>query len=306
MPITVPTELAASIARHHGRPGREFVAALPGLAAEFLRRWELEPDGNPWHGMGSLVLPVSRDGGLAVLKLRFVEPDTEAEPDGLRTWDGAGAVKLLDHDPATGTMLLERLDGDRTLGGVPDGTAALRILSELLSRLVAVPAPGGVRKLSDIAAVMLQRAVEIEPHLAADDRRRLSRCAAQVREVVHEPGDRLLHWDLHYDNVLAAHPADRREPWLAIDPQPLAGDPCFELLPALHNRWEDVVATGHPSRAVRRRFDLMTEVLGLDRARARAWTCGRLLQEMVWNFDDGEPALSPAEQVIMTTLARER
>ncbi|WP_338602955.1 aminoglycoside phosphotransferase family protein [Saccharopolyspora sp. SCSIO 74807] len=306
MPITVPAELAASIVRHHGRSGREFVAALPGLAAEFLRRWELEPDGNPWHGVGSLVLPVNRADGAAVLKLRFVEPDTEAEPVGLRAWNGAGAVELLDHDPATGTMLLERLDGDRTLGGVPDDVAALHILSELLSRLVAVPAPAGVRRLSDLAGVMLHRAAEIEPQLPAEQQRWLAWCAAQVREVVHEPGDRLLHWDLHYDNVLAAHPADRREPWLAIDPQPLAGDPCFELLPALHNRWDDVVATGDPARAVRRRFDLMTEVLELDRARARAWTCGRLLQEMVWHFDDGEPALSPAEQVIVTTLTRER
>ena len=110
-----------------------------------------------------------------------------------------------------------------------------------------------------------------------DGRGRLLRdCAAAVREVAAEPGDRLLHWDLHYENVLAAD----REPWLAIDPKPLAGDPGFELLPGARQRFR--------AGEVRWRFDLMTEVLGLDRERARAWTLGRVLQNCLWDVEDGE------------------
>ncbi len=40
---------------------------------------------------------------------------------------------------------------------------------------------------------------------------------------------------------------------------------------------------------MRRRFDAMTEVLGLDRERARAWTLGRLLQNALWDVADGRP-----------------
>ena len=36
---------------------------------------------------------------------------------------------------------------------------------------------------------------------------------------------RLIHADLHYENVLAAE----REPWLVIDPQPMSGDPHYEV-----------------------------------------------------------------------------
>ncbi|NEY35342.1 hydroxyurea phosphotransferase, partial [Streptomyces sp. PRKS01-65] len=90
-------------------------------------------------------------------------------------------------------------------------------------------------------------------------------------------GDRLLHWDLHYGNVLAS----ARAPWLAIDPKPLAGDPGFELLPALTNR--------HDPADTRWRFDAMTGVLGLDRARARAWTLGRVLQNCLWHVEAGTP-----------------
>jgi streptomycin 6-kinase len=63
--------------------------------------------------------------------------------------------------------------------------------------------------------------------------RLIQACASALKEVLSEADDRLLHWDLHYLNILAPHPADQREPWLAIDPKPLAGDPGFELLAAL-------------------------------------------------------------------------
>jgi streptomycin 6-kinase len=112
-----------------------------------------------------------------------------------------------------------------------------------------------------------------------EDRRLLRDCAAAVREVAGEPGDRLLHWDLHFGNVLASE----REPWLAIDPKPLAGDPGFELLPALFNRFD--------RDEVPWRFDLLTEVLELDRERARAWTLGRVVQDVLWGLEDGETVL---------------
>jgi streptomycin 6-kinase len=131
----------------------------------------------------------------------------------------------------------------------------------------------------------VERAGAVRDQVTDADRRLITDCVAAVDQARADPGDRLLHWDLHYQNVLA--PADSREAWLAIDPKPLAGDPCFELLPALDNRWDEVVATGDVDRAVLRRFDLMTEVLGLDRARATAWTLGRVLQNLVWSIEDG-------------------
>ena len=46
----------------------------------------------------------------------------------------------------------------------------------------------------------------------------------------------LIHADLHYENVMAAD----REPWLAIDPKPVSGDPHYELAPMLWNRVEEL------------------------------------------------------------------
>ncbi|MFE6593130.1 aminoglycoside phosphotransferase family protein [Streptomyces sp. NPDC057781] len=277
--IDVPDALAVSQAKYNGAAGRAFIDGLPALAAGFLDRWELRLDGPSMHGWAALVLPVVRpDGTPAVLKLQIRDEETEGEPVALRLWDGDGAVRLLDHDPATGTMLLERLDAARMLSHVEDSREAVLVIARLLAHLTATPAPPGVRRLGDIARGMLERTPWALERIADPaDRRLVADCAAAVREVADEPGDRLLHWDLHYDNVLAAD----RAPWLAIDPKPLAGDPGFDLLPALDNRYD-------PDET-RWRFDAMTDVLGLDRERARAWSLGRVLQNSLWNVADGDP-----------------
>ncbi|GAA4104393.1 aminoglycoside phosphotransferase family protein [Actinomadura miaoliensis] len=299
MHIDVPDALVASYAEHSDASVRAWIPALPGLVTDFLDRWSLRPDGPPAHGMASLVLPVTRaDGVPAVLKLQPVTEDNAGAPIGLRAWNGDGVVLLLDHDPATGTMLLERLDATRPLSSVA-GDDADQILAELLARLVAVPAPDGLRHLADVAAAMLDQVPHAVPALRDPAERELVRtCASAVAELIGEPGDRLLHWDLHYDNVLAG----QREPWLAIDPEPLAGDPGFDLLPALDNRWDEVVASGDVPRAVLRRFDLLTEVLDLDRRRATGWTLGRVLQNALWDVEDGKTALDPVQIAIATTL----
>ncbi|MFE0026508.1 aminoglycoside phosphotransferase family protein [Amycolatopsis sp. NPDC059021] len=302
MPIDVPQALAAI----HGKDdsGRAWLAALPRQAEEFLERWALRPDGPAAHGMASLVLPVTRaDGVRAVLKLQQASEENAGAPLGLRTWNGDGIVRLLDHDHDTGVMLLERLDETRPLSSVSDDGDAIRILADLLARLVAVPAPDGLRQLADVAAAMLEQTPQAIPALRDPDERSLvRRCASAVAELLGEPGDRLLHWDLHYDNILAGH----REPWLAIDPEPLAGDPGFDLLPALDNRWDEVVATGDAPRAVLRRFDLLTETLDLDRRRATGWTLGRVLQNALWDIEDGKTALEPAQILIAETLLHKR
>ncbi|MET7652680.1 MULTISPECIES: aminoglycoside phosphotransferase family protein [unclassified Streptomyces] len=277
--IDIPAALVTEQVKINGMAGRTFIAGLPALVTDFLERWELRIDGPSLHGVCALVLPVTAtDGTRAVLKLQILDEESAGEPAALRIWDGDRAVRLLRHDEPTGTMLLERLDPARMLSHVEDVHEAVLVIAGLLARLTAVPAPEGMRGLGDMARAMLERtprALERVPDLS--ERRLVRDCAAAVREVVAEPGDRLLHWDLHYENVLAAD----RAPWLAIDPKPLAGDPGFELLPALVNRYDPL--------DVRRRFDAMTGVLGLDRERARAWTLGRVLQGCLWETEGGRP-----------------
>ncbi|OON78766.1 hydroxyurea phosphotransferase [Streptomyces tsukubensis] len=288
--IDIPDELVATQIKYGKQAGRAFVAALPGLVEEFLARWDLSPTGPAMHGMAALVVPVERaDGTAAALKFQAVDEETKGEAVALRLWGGAGAVRLLDADEESGTMLLERLDSARELSGMADSRAATLVVADLLARLTAGGAPDGMRQLADIGAHMLA-ALPGALETVGDpwERRLLADCGAALREVLPEPGDRLLHWDLHFGNVLGGV----REEWLAIDPKPLAGDPGFDLMPALHNRTDEAEVVW--------RFDAMTEVLGLDRERARAWTLARALQDFLWNIEDEEPLT--VEDVIVARL----
>ncbi|MFJ9697762.1 aminoglycoside phosphotransferase family protein [Kitasatospora sp. NPDC101183] len=304
--VEVPPALAASLEENVGPGGLAWARALPTLARESMERWELRPDGPPAHGVVALVLPVRRaDGSRAALKLQQVDEETRGEPLALHAWGGRGAVRLLDGEPSTGAMLLERLDASRTLFDLPDVEASLRVIAGLLRELTQRQAPPGVRGLGLIADGLLRGAPSAAAGLADPAERALAAdCAAALAQVRAEPGDRLLHWDLHHGNVLAPLPdGDRRAPWLAIDPKPLAGHPGFELLPALRDRWDDLRATGDAPRALRRRFDLLTGELALDRAQAAAWTLARVLQNAVWSVaEGGAHALDPRERAVAEVL----
>jgi streptomycin 6-kinase len=277
----------------------DWLAALPAMAADYLDRWDLTLDGEPLSGAASLILPVvRRDGAEAMLKLQPVNDESLHEALALRTWNRNDVVGVLEDDPATSTILLERLE-PRTLNDVPDHVEATRILAELLTRLMVVPAPPQVRRLADIAGQMIEDAPGLIARLSDPVEQRLTqRCVDQVRELVPESGDRLLHWDLHYDNVMAA----QRQPWLVIDPKPLAGDPAFEIFPVLWNGWDDLVATGDLPRAIRDRFDLMLEVTGIDRDRALGWTAGRILQNVLWEAEDGGTAVESELRAVADAL----
>jgi streptomycin 6-kinase len=224
-----------------------------------------------------------------MLKLQQVNDESEDEALALRTWNHDDVVEVLEDDPETSTILLERLE-PRTLDDLPDHVEATRIVAEFLVRLSAVPAPSGIRRLAEIAAVMVDDAPGVIPRLSDPEEQRLTRrFVAQTAELLPESGDRLLHWDLHYLNVMAA----QRKPWLVIDPKPLVGDPAFDLFPVLWNRWDDLVATGNLPGAIRDRFDLMLSVTGIDRDRALGWTAARILQQVVWAVSGGETRMDP-------------
>lgn len=306
--IVVPAELAELHERYSGEDGRLWIAELPTLAAAYLDRWQLAMDGPVASGAVALIIPVAcRDGSKAVLKLQPVDDETGGEPAALQAWAGRGAVRLLDHDSSSGAMLLERLDASRDLSTMSDDFAAAKIIAELLVQLNSVPAPPDMRRLSDVAAATLvetPEAIRLAEDL--DERQLLINCAARFEELITDSLDnRLLHWDLHYFNTLSTLDGNRQ--WKAIDPKPLSGDSGFELLPALWNRWDDLIKTGNLSRALLRRFDLMTDVMGLDRSRAAAWTLGRVLQVAVWDlvrFREGR--IWPSHRTIAEVLIEAR
>jgi streptomycin 6-kinase len=88
------------------------------------------------------------------------------------------------------------------------------------------------------------------------------------------------HQDFHGGNVLRA----TREHWLAIDPKPLVGERAFDTAWLLRERRASVGGNANPRRRLRRRLDLLSAELGLDRERMRGWGIARMLS---WAVDVG-------------------
>ncbi|GAB2974343.1 aminoglycoside phosphotransferase family protein [Amycolatopsis acidiphila] len=267
--MRIPTAFAEEIARREGDAGRAWLAELPALAARYCREWQLSPDGEPMHGCLGVVLPVTRaDGSPAALKLTRVDAETRGEPVALSTWHGSGSVLLLESAP--GVLLLERLDPTRTLAVEPIG-AAVEIAARLLRRL-AVPAPASIRRLP--AARLAEELPAKWRRLGEPIPRRLLDAAVQVCRD-SRPGSLLVNEDLHYENVLAG----TREPWLVIDPKPVAGDPEFGVIPLLWNRMTE--------STVDAKFAVIVAAAGLDAGRARAWTLVRGVQNWLRSLEYG-------------------
>lgn len=283
--VVIPANLAETVVAWEGDGGRAWLARLPGLVGEVADRWDLDlaPPFEPGGNISWVAAARRRvDGADAVLKLQHPHPESAPEAAGLAAWDGAGSVRLLDHDPERCALLLERCRPGRPISADPDPLRAAREGAAIGARLHAVPVPPGLPTLAAVQAAWAdQLEAQLVDHPAADPGL-ARRALATMRRPLPGIPDVLLHGDLNPTNVLAA----RREPWLAIDPKPLTGEREFGIAPVVRSR-----ELGHSRADVLGRFDRLTSELGLDRDRARGWTIG---QTIAWAFD-GEHQAGHAE-----------
>jgi streptomycin 6-kinase len=234
----------------------EWRVGAPRLAEELAAEWELKL-GAPYTpgAAGHLVRAERADGFPAVLKLTWPHREAEQEADALERWEGDGAVRLLARDEERHALLLERCEPGTFLSLAAD---PLGVLIGLLPRLWK--SADGFRPVAEEAEWWLAG-----PDLAAVPDRRLREAAIHyLRELVPTQGELVLvHQDLHGENVLASE----REPWLAIDPKPLAAERELSAAPIVRSS-----ELGHSRRDALYRLDRLCAELGLDHERARGWT----------------------------------
>jgi streptomycin 6-kinase len=224
---------------------------------ELAARWQLTLGEQFPAGAGGRVYRVARaDGTPAVLKLWHPHREALQEGDALERIDGDGAIRVLERDDAEHALLLELCDPGTPLSTL--GTErAMDVLVGLLPRLWKDAS--GFHTLVD--------EVECWADLGELAGRELDR----ARELAASQGDLVLcNQDLHGDNVLAA----QREPWLVIDPKPLAAEREFQAAPILRSS-----ELGHSRAALLYRLDRLAE-LGLDRDRMIGWTT---VQTTAWS-----------------------
>lgn len=258
--------------------GAAWLDSLPRLAAECAEQWALRL-GDPFpEGKVSLTLPVTAaDGTQAVLKLNFPEQESAHEADALAHWRGEGAVELLAVDRDRNALLLERAVPGTTLWEVDDDEEATRIAAGVLRRLWRRPPPEQhpFRVLANEAEEWTERRrADWKAHGRPFERRLVDAADAAARELASSQSELVLcHQDFQGSNVLRAE----REPWLAIDPKPIVGEPAFDVASLLRDRRWSI-----RGEVIERRIALLEAELGLDRERMRGWG---IVHALYWGLD---------------------
>ena len=92
----------------------------------------------------------------------------------------------------------------------------------------------------------------------------------------------LLHGDLHHDNILTAE----RQPWLALDPKGLVGEPAYEVGALLRNPFPRLITVPQPGRILARRVDQLAQELGFERERITGWGVAQAVLSAWWSIED--------------------
>jgi streptomycin 6-kinase len=254
--------------------GRAWLRSLPDAVGDCVEHWSLEL-GKPFaDAFTSLPIPARRrDGSDVVLKVQYIDRETEHEGLALRLSDGDGAVRLLDELPRRNALLLERC-----VPGTPvPAELGLDVLIGLLPRLWKPATSPPFNSLaqeaqlwaSHLKARWIEAGKPFRESLVDEALDAMTSLSSTQGEQV------LLNQDLHGGNVLAAE----REPWLVIDPKPLVGERELGLSPIIRS-----AELGHTRRDVLWRLDRLSSDLGLDRERARLWC---VAQTVAWSIDGG-------------------
>jgi streptomycin 6-kinase len=299
--MKIPERLAINVRDVHGETGAAWLARLPSILEECSRDWSLTL-GAPFEAASfNYVTPARRDDGSeAVLKVGVPHREFTTEFEALRAFDGRGSVRLLEGDAERGVMLLERaLPGTPVsqLGDDAKATSALTSVMRGLWRVVAADHP--FPTVADWAGGLAKLRREFGGGTGPFPPEIVDAAERTFDDLLSSsPAPRLLHGDLHHDNVLAAG----RRPWLAVDPKGVVGDPAYETAAMLRNPVGWLPHQDDPSRILRRRVDQLAEGLGLDRARVTGWGFAQTVLAAWWTWEDhgryDEAGMACAEQVL--------
>lgn len=305
-PVTSNFPIPEPFARHtldmHGERGRGWLAALPALIAECERRWSVTiqlpfPDLSYHYVAPALGRATGEE---FVVKVGVPTPDLLGEMETLRYYAGRGMVRLAECDPSQGTLLLERLRPGTSLLEVADDDRAATIAVELMKRYLLPPPLG---HSFPTVAQWAGGLSKLRPYFGGTTGPFPERLVVLAEILFREllapsTPPLLLHGDLHHGNILAA----AREPWLAIDPQGVVGDPAFEIGAFLLSPLPQLLAWHAPEVVMARRLAIFSEALGIARDQLAAWGVARAVLSAWWSVEDHgygwEPALACADLLV--------
>ena len=283
--LQLPDHFRARLLSAWGAQAAAWLAGLPRLLDTYCARWAITL-GPPFELSYNYVAPATRaDGSPAVLKAGVPNRELVTEIAALEHYAGDGAVRLLEADGEGGVMLLERIEPGDMLLALEDDDERTRIAAGVMRHLFRPPPVGHAfptiagwsRAFERLRARHDGGTGPLPPAL-------VEQAEAIVREETGAPEPVLLHGDLHHGNILRAS----RQPWLAIDPKGVIGDPACEAGSLLFNPLAQHMTQSEVVRLLPRRLDILSSELGIGRERLRRWSLHKAVLSACWTVEDGD------------------
>ena len=270
-----------------GEDGRRWLEDLPELLDRCSVRWRLQI-GPPVDSLtyNYVAAAEMEDGRHIMLKLGVPRAELTREILALQNYKGRGSVRLIDADASAGVLLLERLSPGSMLSefGWKRDPEATRIAARVMKKLWRPVSTDHPFKTVAEWALGFKRLRDrfqggtgpFPPGLVVEAEEIYRRYLADSKQSV------LLHGDLHHYNILSAG----REPWLAIDPKGIVGDPAYDAGALLRNpiysmlEWPDLTAIQSM------RLDILAEELNLARRRLQEWAVAQAVLSAWWSYED--------------------
>jgi streptomycin 6-kinase len=287
LPDLLPARLRNRNVELYGVQGSTWWEQLPGLLKYCEQRWLLELKA-PYQNLSyNYVAPAVGPGGARwVLKAGFPNPELVAEIETLQIFAGQGAVQLIQADPGLGLLLLEELIPSTPLASLEDDRQATSVAAGLMQQIRRPPPEqhhfrtiaswfSGLKRLRShfdggsgpFPLELVELAEELSGELLSSSRQEM-----------------LLHGDLHQNNILAG----RRQPWLAIDPKGVTGDPAYEPSVFIYNPIPQLMQSPDPKAVIKKRVEQFSEELQLERWRVAGWAFAQAVLSAWWSYEDHE------------------
>ncbi|MBA4013523.1 MAG: aminoglycoside phosphotransferase [Phenylobacterium sp.] len=259
---------AAALARAHagGAQGRAWLSALPGLAADLAREWELTLGGSLGGGSEASVREARMaDGRAAVLKLVPPGRDpTEQELAVLLAAGGRGYAQVYAHDERRGALLLERLGPQLAQMGWSVDRQIAALCETLMAAWMAPPAGAGFQTGAEKARALSAFIAQTWEEMGRPCAERTIETAisyARLREAAFDPARAVLaHGDAHAWNALQAPGG---EGFKFVDPDGLFIEPAYDLGIAMREWAQDLLA-GDPVGLGARRCARLAALTGVE------------------------------------------
>lgn len=268
-------------AKSRGKAGEDWLKKIPTIIKEYEKKWSIKVSEPFELSYNYVATAVRTDGSKAVMKIGFPrDREFQTEIDALETYDGRGAVRLLENDRPNSVILIDHVIPGTPLSTVKDEEEATRIIASVIRTLVRplpeknkfIPISEWIRAIPEFLKNPPKDTVIPTPLI--------KKASETFKELIASSSDPvLIHADLHHDNILRSD----TEGWTAIDPKGIAAEHEYETAAMIRNPYNRLRGTTELTEILRKRIQILSAELNFDPERIREWGFAQSVLSAVWN-----------------------